>query len=171
LRDAVSAEAGLILCHHTKKITKKQLIEDPFQALSGAGSLRGFYTAGILMHRPDEDRPERMLQFELRNGPAIEPKVVDKVNGRWIEIDRSGERLIRKSLGEKLDAERIRKRDVILQILFEEARQGRTPAASSRKRSRTRPVSAATPPSANGSRCSPPRATSSSSATTRTMGS
>jgi hypothetical protein len=72
LRDAVSAEAGLILCHHTKKITKKQLAEDPFQALSGAGALRGFYTAGILMHRPDEDRRERMLQFELRNGPAID---------------------------------------------------------------------------------------------------
>ena len=82
------------------------------------------------MHRPDEDRPERMLQFELRNGPAIEPKLVDKVNGRWIELDRRGERLVRKSLGEKLDAERIRKRDVILQILFEEARQGRVYTAS-----------------------------------------
>jgi hypothetical protein len=125
LRDAVSCEAGLILCHHTRKITKKQLAEDPFQALSGAGALRGFYTAGILMHRPDEDRPERMLHFELRNGPAIEPKLIDKVNGHWIELDRRGERLIRRSLGEKLDAERVRKRDVILQILFEEARQGR----------------------------------------------
>jgi hypothetical protein len=125
LRDAVSAEAGVILCHHTRKITKKQLLEDPFQALSGAGSLRGFYTAGILMHRPDEDRPERMLHFELRHGPAIAPKLVDKVSGRWVEIDRRGERLIRKILGDKLDAERIRKRDVILQILFEEARQGR----------------------------------------------
>ena len=29
LRDAVSAETGLILCHHTKKITKKQLLQDP----------------------------------------------------------------------------------------------------------------------------------------------
>jgi hypothetical protein len=125
LRDAVSAEAGVILCHHTRKITKKQLLEDPFQALSGAGSLRGFYTAGILMHRPDEDRPERMLHFELRNGPAIAPKLVDKVAGRWVELDRRDERLIRKSLGDKLDAERIRKRDVILQILFAEARQGR----------------------------------------------
>ena len=125
LRDAISADAGLILCHHTRKITKKQLAEDPFQALSGAGSLRGFYTTGILMHRPDEERPERMLQFELRNGPAIEPKLVDKVDGRWIELDRQSERLIRKTLGDKLDAERVRKRDVILQILFEQAQQGR----------------------------------------------
>lgn len=130
LRDAVSAEAGLILCHHTRKITKKQLAEDPFQALSGAGSLRGFYTAGILMHRPDEERPERMLQFELRNGPAIGPKLVDKVNGRWVESDRRGERLVRKTQGERFDAERARKHDVILQILFEEARQGRVYTAS-----------------------------------------
>ena len=130
LREAVSAEAGVILCHHTRKITKKQLLEDPFQALSGAGSLRGFYTAGILMHRPDEDRPVRMLHFELRNGPAIEPKLIDKVGGRWIEIDRRGERLVRRTQGEKFDAERVRKHDVILQILFEEARQGRVYTAN-----------------------------------------
>lgn len=125
LRDAVAPDAGLILCHHTRKITKKQLIEDPFMALSGAGSLRSFYTSGIIMHRPDEDRPERMLHFELRNGPGIEPIVIDKANGRWIEIDRSSERLVRKAIGDKLDAERVRKHDVILGVLLDEALEGR----------------------------------------------
>jgi hypothetical protein len=125
LREATAPEAGLILCHHTRKTRKKELAEDPFQALSGAGALRSFYTSGIIMHRPDEDRSERMLHFELRNGPAIAPKIVDKLNGRWVEIDRSGERLVRKSLGEKLDAERVRKKDVILQLLCDEARHGR----------------------------------------------
>ncbi len=125
LRDAVAPDAGLILCHHTRKITKKQLVEDPFMALSGAGSLRSFYTSGIIMHRPDEDRPERMLHFELRNGPAIEPIVIDKANGRWIEIDRSSERLVRKAMGDKLDAERVRKHDVILGVLLDEALEGR----------------------------------------------
>jgi len=125
LRDAVAPDAGLILCHHTRKITKKQLIEDPFMALSGAGSLRSFYTSGIIMHRPDEDRPERMLHFELRNGPGIEPIVIDKANGRWIEIDRSSERLVRKAMGDKLDAERVRKHDVILGVLLDEALEGR----------------------------------------------
>ena len=125
LRDAVAPDAGLILCHHTRKITKKQLIEDPFMALSGAGSLRSFYTSGIIMHRPDEDRPERMLHFELRNGPSIEPIVIDKANGRWIEIDRSSERLVRKAVGDKLDAERVRKHDVILGVLLDEALEGR----------------------------------------------
>lgn len=125
LRDAVAPDAGLILCHHTRKITKKQLVEDPFMALSGAGSLRSFYTSGVIMHRPDEDRPERMLHFELRNGPGIEPMIVDKADGRWIAIDRSETRLVRREFGEKLDAERARKHDVILQLLFDEAEAGR----------------------------------------------
>ncbi len=125
LRDAVAPDAGLILCHHTRKITKKQLVEDPFMALSGAGSLRSFYSSGIIMHRPDEDRPERMLHFELRNGPGIEPMIIDKADGRWVSIDRSSERLVRKALGDKLDAERVRKHDVILGVLLDEALEGR----------------------------------------------
>ena len=125
LRDAVAPDAGLILCHHTRKITKKLLAEDPFMALSGAGALRSFYTSGIIMFRPDEERPERLLHFELRNGPAIEPRVIDKVHGRWVEIDRASERLVRKAHGDRLDAERVRKHDVILQILLDEAAQGR----------------------------------------------
>ena len=72
-----------ILCHHPK-ITKKQLAEDPFMALSGAGNLRSFYTSGVIMHRPDEERPGG--HFELRNGPGIEPMIIGKADGRWIVI-------------------------------------------------------------------------------------
>ena len=125
LREAVKPDAGIILCHHTKKITKKVLAEDPFRALSGASSLRSFYTSGVLMCRPDEDRRERKLLFELRNGPAIEPALVDKVDGRWVQIDHRSERLIRREHGDKLDAERRRKHDVILQLLYDEATVGR----------------------------------------------
>jgi hypothetical protein len=125
LRDAVAPEAGLILCHHTRKITKSQLAEDPFQALSGASALRSFYTSGIIMHRPDEERPEWRLEFELRNGPALPPLLVDRIDGRWVESDASHERLVRREVGDRLDAERMRKRDVILQLLDDEARQGR----------------------------------------------
>ena len=125
LRDAAAPDAGLILCHHTRKTQKKQLAEDPFMALSGASALRSFYTSGIVMHRPDEERSERRLEFELRNGPAIEPMTIDKHKGRWVVIDHHSERLVRKDFGEKLDAERVRKQDVILQILFDEAIQGR----------------------------------------------
>jgi hypothetical protein len=125
LRDAVNPAAGVILAHHTKKIGKKQVEEDPFQALSGAGSLRGYYTTGMLLYRPDESRTDRMLVFELRNGPGLSPKRVDKTDGRWVELDQHSERLVNQDRGARLDAERRRKRDVIQQLIFDEAAEGR----------------------------------------------
>jgi len=124
LRHAVNPEAGVILAHHTRKLAKKQFEEDPFQALAGAGSLRGYYSTGVLLYRPDETRTPRQLIFELRNGPALPLRHVDKIEGEWREVD-ANERLVLKDYGERLDAERRRKRDAILQILFEEAAQGR----------------------------------------------
>jgi len=124
LRRAINPEAGVILAHHTRKLTKKQFEEDPFQALAGAGSLRGYYSSGMLLYRPDESRTPRQLIFELRNGPALPLRHVDKIDGEWREVD-ANERLVMKDYGERLDAERRRKRDAILQILFEEAAAGR----------------------------------------------
>lgn len=125
VREAVSPEAGLILCHHTKKVAKKALTEDPFMALSGASALRSFYTSGIIMYRPEEDQPERRLEIELRNGPALDAMIIDKRNGRWIELDARGERLVRQHLGSRLDAERTRRQDLILDIIANEALAGR----------------------------------------------
>ena len=81
LRDASTRTAGVILAHHTKKLSKQQVKDDPFLALSGASALRGFYTSGLILHRPDEDSTERRLEIELRNGPALPA-----------EADRQGER-------------------------------------------------------------------------------
>lgn len=130
LRDAVNPEAGIILAHHTKKISKKQVEEDPFLALSGAGSLRGYYTTGMLLYRPDEARTDRTLVFELRNGPGLSAKRVDKNQGRWIELDPHSDRIVNQDYGAKLDAERQRKRDVIVQMIFDEAAQGRVYTAN-----------------------------------------
>jgi len=124
IRREVNLDAGVILAHHTKKLSKKQFEEDPFQALAGAGSLRGYYSTGMLLQRPDEARSTRQLIYELRNGPAIPNKFVDKINDEWRQVD-VNDRLVLKEYGERLDAERRRKRDAILQILFEEAAQGR----------------------------------------------
>jgi putative DNA primase/helicase len=71
LRRRINPDAGIILAHHTRKAFKKTAEEDPFQALSGAGALRSYYSSGIILHRVDEKRPERLLIFELRNGPEI----------------------------------------------------------------------------------------------------
>jgi hypothetical protein len=125
LRDIVAPEAGVILAHHTKKLSKQQVKDDPFLSLSGASALRGFYTSGMILFRPDEEKTGRELHVELRNGPGIAPLLVDKIGGRWVELDRHGERLVRQEIGRKLDAERSRRHDVILNLIAEEAEAGR----------------------------------------------
>jgi len=125
LREAVAPDCGIILAHHTKKMNRKAVGEDPFQALSGASALRGFYTTGLLMHRPDEDSTLRRLEIELRNGPSLQPKLIDKENGRWVEINTMNERLVRQEVGARHDAERMRKNEVILGLIYEEGRAGK----------------------------------------------
>jgi hypothetical protein len=125
LRDAVAPEAGIILAHHTKKLAKHQVKDDPFLSLSGASALRGFYTSGMILFRPDEEETPRELHIELRNGPALSPLLIDKRRGAWVELDRKAERLVRKEAGRKLDAERSRRHDVIVRLIAEEAEEGR----------------------------------------------
>ncbi len=125
LRDHINADCGVILVHHTKKLSKLQVKEDPFLALSGASALRGFYTTGLILHRPEEEASQCRLEIELRNGPALPAKLVDKANGEWIELNPMNERLVRAETGARHDAERVRKNDVILTLLYDEARKGK----------------------------------------------
>ena len=124
LRDRVNKKAGIILVHHTKKVAKKQFEEDPFQMFSGAGSLRSYYTSGVLMHQPDDNSIYRTLMFELRNGPKINDKVIGKENGAWREFPYNPNNIGNKNYNDKLKAERKRKHNVILEILYDKALKG-----------------------------------------------
>jgi putative DNA primase/helicase len=163
LRFLVNPDLGIILAHHTKKISKKMLEDDPFQGLSGAGSLRSFYSTGMILFRPDEHQSLRQLMFELRNGEGIPPKWVDKIDGRWREMDHHSERLVNKDYGQRLDNERRRRHDVILQLLFDEARKGAlyTPSQFCQAFENRAGLAAITP-SVIVSTCWRPKATSSS---------
>lgn len=121
LRDMINPRAGIILVHHTKKISKAMFKDDPFQALSGASSLRSYYTSGMLIFRPDEAEDIRSLHFELRNGPGIVNMHVVKRAGQWVEIDPDTQPLIRQEYSNKLKSERHRQHDQILQRLQEDA--------------------------------------------------
>lgn len=125
LRRAINPQAGIILTHHTRKAAKRTVEEDPFQSFSGASSLRSFYSSGMLLLRPDEMAPERLLLFELRNGPEIRPKTLCKVEGRWQELEGYSPRLAMREHGERLDAERRRRHDTILRLIYSEACKGR----------------------------------------------
>ena len=64
------------------------------------------------------------LYFELRNGSSIPRKIVEKEDNKWVELNPFSERLIKQDYGSKLDSERLRKADVILQLVAEEAKKG-----------------------------------------------
>lgn len=123
LRIESNPDAGIILIHHTRKAMKGGG-EDPFQTLSGASSLRGYYTSGMVLFRPQDDRSERCLVFELRNGPGIPAMLIDKHDGRWIELDRNKRPIVRENYNEKLRAERIRTQDQVIRRLYEDALEG-----------------------------------------------
>jgi hypothetical protein len=79
----------------------------------------------MVMYYPQGSKTHRRIEFELRHGEGIPPKTVIKSNGQWCEIDPISERIVNQKYGAKLDKERIRKRDTIVQIIAEEALQGR----------------------------------------------
>jgi hypothetical protein len=125
LRDRINPEAGVILAHHTKKISAATLDEDPFQAFSGASSLRGYYSTGALLYKPEVESNDLHLTFELRNGPNIPTKVLSKRDGSWIEENPMYKPITNKHYNLKLDEERDRRDQLILEILREEALKGR----------------------------------------------
>ncbi len=125
LRRRINPDAGIILAHHTRKAFKKTAEEDPFQALSGAGALRSYYSSGIILHRVDEKRPERLLIFELRNGPEIPAKTILRRAQGWVEADIDLATLMRQQEELQAQAENIRKTDTIIRLIFDEAKHSR----------------------------------------------
>lgn len=130
LREAINAKAGVIIIHHTKKLTKRQFFEDPFMSLSGASALRGYYSTGLLLAKPDEDAPPKKLMYELRDGPPLADKMLIKQKGRWVQIAYDDERIASKSQTRKYEAERNRQQDLIVDLLLEEAKEGRVYTAN-----------------------------------------
>jgi hypothetical protein len=124
LKDTLNPEAGVILVHHTRKVSKTDVQEDPFNVLSGASVLRSFYTSGMILYKPDEQETLRHLCFELRNGPPLPMKKIDKVSGHWQEMTDSIA-IVRSDRSEKSNKARQQVQDVILTMILREAKQGK----------------------------------------------
>jgi hypothetical protein len=125
LRDRINPAAGIVLAHHTKKISATTLEEDPFQAFSGASSLRGYYSTGALLYKPEMESNELHLTFELRNGANIPTKIINKKDGVWVQENALDKRIAFKTQGKLYDRERERRIKVIVSILEAEALKGK----------------------------------------------
>ena len=126
LQALINPNCCIVLVHHTNKTPKDATRENPFNALAGAGSIRGYYDTGIILFKSEESSPERDLFFELRNGPEPDASVVFKdSNGAWQYRSKLNGRLFGENQGRKQDAERARKHNYLLHFLYEEAQEGR----------------------------------------------
>lgn len=117
LRDLINPQAGIILVHHTRKLPKSQFREDPFQSLSGAGSLRSYYTTGMMLFRDSEQNQERELHFELRNGAPLPMRPISKHAGQWVEHKPQQGRTSKPKVDNRAEK--------ILALIADEAKQGR----------------------------------------------
>lgn len=125
LRDQVNPKAGLVVAHHLRKTTKAIFEEAPFESLAGAGCIRRRFTAGIIIYCPDEEQTTKKFFFELRNGPKIKAKLVDKINDVYQELDPSTIRMRNQLLETKHDLERNRKHGNIIQLIKRQALIGK----------------------------------------------
>ncbi|MGC0371649.1 MAG: hypothetical protein DGJ47_000342 [Rickettsiaceae bacterium] len=92
LRRQINPEAGVILVHHTKKLGISQLEEDPFQAFSGASSLRGYYSTGAILYNAEQNQQhKKKLVFELRNGSNLAAKILSKTRKGWMIIPKKNQ--------------------------------------------------------------------------------
>lgn len=113
VRSTVNPEAGLVLVHHTAKVGRRDLQDDPFNAIRGAGALRGHYSSGIMIMQESEESKERRVFFDVRIDEAPDPLSVRYDDSTFIEV--VGEsRLAGRSQGVKYDREAKRKKGAIV---------------------------------------------------------
>jgi hypothetical protein len=126
-------KAGMIVVHHTNKITGKALSEDPMNAISGGGAILSYPTALTVMGKAavDTGHQAATLWFDIRNGPPIPSFTIIKHDGAWSSTDSTHTRLVGQRWGELNDREQHRKRRAILEFIFEESRFGRLYTSSS----------------------------------------
>ena len=125
LRQRINPDACIILVHHARKIGRQEMAEDPFNALRGAGALRGHYSAGILLHRVSQESDERRMYFETRSGAGLPAQVIvyDDVEGFRVQGAEKA-RKAGETQSEQWSAEKVRQARAVVALLLREAQDG-----------------------------------------------
>ncbi len=124
LREQINPHAAVILVHHAGKSSPDRLREDPFDCIRGSSALRGHYDSAIVIYRPKIDSSNRRVAFELRGGEAPDPFDIEYREGSFTKVSSESQRLTRINLGAMEDAERLRRKHVLLGIIWDEAGEG-----------------------------------------------
>lgn len=87
MRNAIDPDVAIVMVHHSSKMGRQDRHQDPFNAGRGASALRGAYDTGIYLDRIDEESDLLKMWLELRNGPRVEPMMLEFENGVFVEPD------------------------------------------------------------------------------------
>ena len=89
VRNKINPDIGIILVHHTKKITGSMLKEDIFNAVAGSSFLRRIYDTGIVFFRHDEALPNSVtMRMEIRDAEVDQgfiERVFLKQRGEFVD--------------------------------------------------------------------------------------
>jgi hypothetical protein len=125
LRQRVNPDACMVLVHHARKISRQEMADDPFNALRGAGSLRGHYSTGILLHRVSQESDERRMHVETRSGRGMPSQVlVYEDDSGFSVVGAEATRVAGETQAEQWSAEKVRQARSIVAILLREAQDG-----------------------------------------------
>jgi len=126
MRDRVNPEAAIIMLHHTSKISKRELEDDPFNCIRGAGALRGYYSSGMVISKISEESHERKVFFEVRIDETPSPMVVKFEGDQGVFVRADAEvRIAGEVIGQRWDLEASRQSSVVLRELDRLAREER----------------------------------------------
>jgi hypothetical protein len=93
IRQAINPLAAVVMVHHATKKSSEDMAKDPFVAIRGAGSLRGYYDSAIVIFRASEESKARKVHFELRSGESPEPMVVELDGGRFVRASKTASKI------------------------------------------------------------------------------
>jgi len=86
---ALNPDCALGLVHHTNKTPRDEMKKNPFNALRGAGALRGAYDTGIALFHESQKREKLRMVFEFRNSEGIPDKTLKMEDGEFKRVDES----------------------------------------------------------------------------------
>lgn len=124
MRELINPNAAIVIVHHAGKSSLEKLREDPFDCIRGSSALRGHYDSAIIIFRPNIAENYRRVAFEMRGGEAPEPFDIEYCDGGFRKTSHEKSRITRLNLGAKEDAERLRRKDILLGLLLDEAAEG-----------------------------------------------
>tara|TARA_Y100000813_G_scaffold197992_1_gene184630 strand:+ start:4015 stop:6249 length:2235 start_codon:yes stop_codon:yes gene_type:complete len=124
LRDMINPKAAIILIHHSNKVNRNQMMENPFLAIRGASAIQGAYDVGLFITKTSEDTQDRRLFFQTRAVLEPKPMTVHYQEGHMLDRGDAFDRDSGVNITDKMGLDRFNQVNKCLGLLFREAAKG-----------------------------------------------